>query len=212
MNEPNHEEKRREILRQVAEGHISAQEGAARLDHLESNTGGGVSAPPQPPDAPMVVAQPDLPTVPPRGSGCARAIWSLVPWVGVALTVASSYWMYSAWQLKGFGWGFWLSWFPLLLAVGLIVLGIQLQTSPWLHLRVKQKPGSNPERIELHFPLPMDLAIGILSFAEPFLPSKVREKHFREMLTDLRSAFHPGEPMQVMVDDEDGEQVEIFIG
>ena len=212
MNDLNLVEKRRDILRQVAEGYLTAQEGAARLDQLESGAGTLTSEQLSSGDDPVRVSQPDLPITASHGSGGARAVWSLVLWAGVALTVASSYWMYLAWQQKGFGWGFWLSWLPFLLAVGLIILGVQLQTSPWLHLHVKQKSGSKPERIELHFPLPMDLAIGILSFTEPFLPSQVREQHLRDMLIDMRGAFHPGEPMQVMVDNEDGEQVEIYIG
>jgi len=213
MSKKSWEERRREILRQVSEGIISPQDASSMLAAEE----GGIPQP-LPPETPEdiqvldIKTGEDLPPVPPHGSGCARAVWSLVLLSGVALTALSSYWMYSAWQNHGFGWGFWFALLALLISIGIIVTGAQLQSAPWLHLRIKQKPGEKPERIELHFPLPVDMVIGVLSFAEPFLPAKVREKRIKEMLMDMRGAFRPGEPMQVQVDDEDGEQVEIFIG
>jgi hypothetical protein len=110
LNDLNLVEKRRDILRQVAEGYLTAQEGAARLDQLESGAGTLTSEQLSSGDDPVRVSQPDLPITASHGSGGARAVWSLVLWAGVALTVASSYWMYLAWQQKGLGWGFWLSW------------------------------------------------------------------------------------------------------
>ena len=82
--------------------------------------------------------------------------WWIIPFsIGVGLTVTGGGLMYWAWSVSRLGVGFFLSWIPFLLGIGLSALGWNSQTGPWLHLRIHQKPGERPERIAFSLPLPI---------------------------------------------------------
>jgi len=139
-----------------------------------------------------------------------RRLSALPFWFSVAITALGAYWMYSGWQAAGFGWGFFLSWIPLLLGV----LGMLLfwQTR-WLHLRVRQGHGKRPEVIRISLPLPLTAGAWFLRSFSGVLPADLRDKHLDEMVEGLGKSVSGDDPIHIYVDDEeDGDQVEIYIG
>ncbi|HNT53395.1 MAG TPA: hypothetical protein PKG95_01710 [Anaerolineaceae bacterium] len=222
MNEPLD---RLEILRQVERGELTPQE-AARLLGLaddptrletpqdEAATLMSQETPPPWPEAP----EPAADTTPPSAGDDFelgrfkfwRWLSALPFWFSVALTAMSAYWMYQGWQAARFGWGFFLSWIPLLLGV----LGILLfwQTR-WLHLRVRQGQGKRPEVIRISLPLPLTAGAWFLRSFSGVLPADLRDKHLDEMVEGLGKSVSKDDPIHIYVDDEeDGDQVEIYIG
>lgn len=138
--------------------------------------------------------------------------WWIIPfWIGIALTVSGGGLLYWAWSAKGIGLGFIFSWIPFLLGVGLVVLGWNSQTGPWLHLRIRQKPGEKPERIAISLPLPIRLfAWSIRTFGD-FIP-KLDTTGLDEVILALGDSSL-SEPLSIDVDDsDDDEQVKIYIG
>ena len=138
--------------------------------------------------------------------------WWIIPfWIGIALTVSGGGLMYWAWSARGIGLGFIFSWIPFLLGVGLVVLGWNSQTGPWLHLRIQQKSGEKPERIAISLPLPIRLfAWSIRTFGD-FIP-KLDTTGLDEVILALGDSSL-SEPLSIDVDDsDDDEQVKIYIG
>ena len=138
--------------------------------------------------------------------------WWIIPfWIGIALTVSGGGLLYWAWSARGIGLGFIFAWIPFLLGVGLVVLGWNSQTGPWLHLRIRQKPGEKPERIAISLPLPIRLfAWSIRTFGD-FIP-KLDTTGLDEVILALGDSSL-SEPLSIDVDDsDDDEQVKIYIG
>jgi hypothetical protein len=95
----------------------------------------------------------------------------------------------------------------------LTVLAFMSRSAPWLHVRVREKRG---RKIAISLPLPMGLAQWGIGIARNFVPEK--EQGNMDMAAEfIRSARHDmkgpdTEPLMINVDDEDGDQVQVFIG
>lgn len=130
-------------------------------------------------------------------------------WLSVGFTALSAYWMYQGYTRSGFGWGFFLSWIPFLIGLAgmLIFWGAR-----WLHVRVRQKPGEKPAVINISLPLPLRAAGWFMRAFGRYMPADLQEKRMDEMMDMLDASFTKDTPFHVYVDDEDGEQVEVYIG
>ena len=139
--------------------------------------------------------------------------WWIIPfWTGVILTVLGGSLLYLAWSTKGIGLGFILAWIPFLIGVGILVLGWNSQTGPWLHLRIQQKPGELPKRIAISFPLPIRFFAWSLRTFGNFIPG-LKGTGVDEIILALGDSSQSGTPLIIDVtDDDDGEQVKIYIG
>jgi hypothetical protein len=148
-----------------------------------------------------------------------RNWWQIPLWIGVGITIIGGLMMYSAYQAGGFSFWFACAWFPFLLGVAVLALAWASRTSPWLHVRVTQKPGERPQHIAFSFPLfklPLKLANwGLNRFgdripsSEGFKPGKLDLNGIIDSLGNLS----PEAPLYVQVDEgEDGEKVEVYIG
>ncbi|MFN7037492.1 MAG: hypothetical protein ACK4SN_14125, partial [Bellilinea sp.] len=83
----------------------------------------------------------------------------------------------------------------------------------WLHVRIRQRKGAKPERISFSFPLPVRAIIWFLRTFERWMPPRVKEQNLTEMLNDMMKNISGDEPIHIQVnDEEDGEEVEVFIG
>ena len=138
-----------------------------------------------------------------------RNLWAIPLWIGVALTLASAYWMFSSLDASGFGFWFYCSWLPFLLGVAVVALAFSSRTSRWIYVNVKQKPGEHPQRIVITFPL---AAVSwILSLVGNRIP--VNQKGATD---DVMRAIVEGtksdEPLFVDVHEDDGEHVQVYIG
>lgn len=139
--------------------------------------------------------------------------WWIIPfWIGVAITVLGGSLLYLAWSNHGIGIGFIAAWIPFLIGVGLLVLGWNSRTGPWLHIRVQQKPGEKPERISISFPIPNRFFAWSLRTFGSFIPD-MNLSGADEILLALGNYSQGGPPLTIDVDDsDDGEKVKIYIG
>lgn len=206
-------DRRLKILRDVEQGILSIEEGSRLLAGLQEDVPAleSVESFPEAAEesAPEVVIGPASEDFEkPRRMGLWQFLWSIPLWLGVGMTVLAIYWMYEGWQTAGPGWGFWLSFLPLLVGLGLTVLGWEITRAPWLHLRVQQKPGERPATITISIPLPVRLITWTMSRFGKHIPDKVKGQDIEEILGSVSAK----NPMQIHVDDEDGEKVDIYIG
>lgn len=195
---------RLEILKKVESGEISIEEGSSLLGMLEKGVYDELP-PRETISLPMREEEGDQrPAL-----GFWKGVWSGVLWLGIIVAVLGAYWLYRGSMAGSLGWSFWLSWIPFLMGVGLIVCGAEIFVAPWLFVKIKQKPGAKPQKILIALPFPFHLAQGIFHVFGRFMPPAVREKH----LDDFLSIFEElNEPIHLWVNDEDGEQVEVYIG
>lgn len=155
-------EERVQILEMIETGTITLEEGLELLEAMEhpleeihsdaveseNGSGGSNSPTPQPSAAPQPL---------PKDLRKWKQWWMIPLWIGVGIIVISVFLMFGAWSANGVGFWFACTWFPFLLGVGVLSLAWGSRTSPWLHLRIQQKPGEKPERIAFSFPVPIRL-------------------------------------------------------
>ncbi len=140
-----------------------------------------------------------------------KRFWVIPMWIGVGITVIGGALMYSAFAARGIGFWFACAWFPFMLGVLLMALAWGSRTSPWLHVRVHQRPGQSPQKIAISFPLPLRLAgWGLRTFGH-FIPN-MEGVDLQGIMIALDESAKDGTPFFVDVDDEDGERVQVFIG
>lgn len=129
---------------------------------------------------------------------------------GLLLVAASAEWMYEGFLAARIGWGVILSLIPLTLGVLLIWLGWESRLARWLHVRIHQKRGAHPDRFTLSFPLPTGLlSWGLRRFGH-FIPS-ARGLDVGEFLREVDQTVATDGPMHVLVEDPNGEHVEIWV-
>ena len=139
-----------------------------------------------------------------------RGLWALPFLLGLFLTLVSINWMYLGLASAGLGWGFWLSFFPLALGIGLMWAGWEMRKARWLHLRIRQRLGQRPAVVAFSLPLPIGLTRWAVQRFSKFTP-QFNGQEVGDFLNEFDQAITTDGPMHVYVDDEDGAQVEIWI-
>jgi len=203
------DESKLEILKKVEDGTLTVEEGSDLLGILDL-----AAAKPAQPEIIRERLEEEPETVEaPKVSGCWKAAWSMILLCGAVLTGFSAFWVYQGYQNKGFGWGFWLSWIPLVLGVLIMIGGWILLESPWLHVRIHSKEEGKNVNIVLSMPIPFGLARWVFKTFGSSMPEEVRNKGIPEMLDEIETTLKKGEPFHVKVDDdEDGSKVEVYMG
>ncbi len=207
----------RKILDMVEQGQISAEEGlrlinamgSDRENHQESPTDHIEVAYPVSED----VIEPSAPRISEEEMARMKRLksWWVLPFsIGLFLTTLGAIWMYTGYTASGYGWGFWLSWIPFLLGIFIVGVSFQTSRSAWLHIRVKQRPGERPAKINISLPLPLTLSKWFFSSFGHRIPG-LREQPFGNV-EEILENITPEEPFYVHVQDEDGDKVEVFIG
>ncbi len=210
-------EERIQILEMVETGAITPEEGLKLLQAIEAPVEIAIPSVEEEPDVSGVgeppFPEPDVLLLPdPEDLRKWKRWWTIPLWVGVGITVISGFLMFGAWNANGVGFWFACTWFPFLLGVGLLSLAWGSRTTPWLHLRVQQKPGSKPERFAISFPLPIRLTAWGLRVFGRFIPN-MDATGLDKVILALKDSTDEDAPLIVNVDDsEDGERVQIFIG
>lgn len=207
------EKERLEILEMIQQGRISPQEGLKLIEALgESWEEEQLS--PSADEEVLPGANPQLLAAGIEGEDFNRwRTWWVIPfWIGVGITALGGGLMYWAWSARGLGLGFFLAWVPFLIGVGTMVLGWNSRTGPWIHIRVHQKPGETPERIAISLPLPIRFFAWSIRTFGGFIKG-LDATGIDEVILALERTS-PGEaPLSINVSDEDdGEQVRIYIG
>lgn len=202
------------ILQQLERGELSKEDAARLLSRLDA----GEVAVPQASLVPAPIEPPvgepeavDEPSTPPEKSHLRSELW-LIPFVlGLLLTLSAAVWMAQAWMAAAYSWGFWLSFIPLGLGVGLMWLGWETRRARWLHLRVKQGPGKRPRLIAISLPLPAGLLRWGMARSGR-LSDNEKVQNVAQFLDEMNDAVAKDGPMHIFVDDDkDGEKVEIWI-
>jgi hypothetical protein len=210
----------RKILDMVEQGQITAEEGLRLINamgrdhHLASNqTASSEFSPVQSQISGEDSFEPTGPAIPEEEMQRMKRLkrWWVLPFgIGLVITTLGAIWMYMGYTANGFGFGFWLSWIPFLLGIAIVGLSFQTSKSVWLHVRIKQKPGESPQRINISLPLPLSLTRWFFSTFGKKIPGLKDQPvgDYSEILKNLS----PEEPFYVHVDEDDGEEVEVFIG
>ena len=207
-------EEKRQILKMVEEGRISAAEAMTLIKALEEGAEGvGIDSPGRPPAlgesrAESTGSAPEFEEVKSR----ARRFAMIPLWLGVGMTVLFAWLMYASYQNSGFG--FWFSCLTVPFLVGVLIIALMAgsMSSRWLFVDVRQRPGQSPQRITLGFPIPLRLvAWGMRNFGSrmPGMDSAQAETVAELIKTTSSSSA----PLIVNAqDDEDGERVMVYIG
>jgi hypothetical protein len=208
VNLMTRDESKLEILKKVESGILSVEEGSALLGIFDKAE--------RQPVEPEIIDHPGEafaePVETPKVSGCWKAAWSMILLAGAVLTAFSAFWVYQGYMNKGFGWGFWLSWIPLVLGVFIMVGGWILLESPWMHVRIHSKEDKKDLNIVLSMPIPFGLARWVFKTFGVYMPEEVRKKGIPEMLDLIEGTLRNGEPFHVQVDDkDDGSKVEVIM-
>lgn len=185
------------ILQMIENGTLSAAEGEKLLDALE-----GEAAVPAPAAEP---AEPIPPAGPPRAW---QRLW-VYPAFGGLLLLAAMGLLTANLVREGERLG-WLACTVPLMLLGTLVgaLAWWSRNARWLHLAVRGKK----ERIRFSFPLPLRLTAWVLRLLRPWIP-QLRETAVDEVILSLAEVDVSEGPLSVEVnDEEDGEEVRIYIG
>lgn len=205
---------RQQILQMIEDDTITPEEGLSLLKALEASDGGemrGSDVPPAEDAAPAIEGS----AAPTFDQGRIRRVkrWWIVPWgIGIGGTLLGGWWMVRALQIHGVSLLFFLTWIPFLFGIGITALGWRSRTSPWLHLKIQQKPGSQPRRLMFSFPIPIHLLAWSLRTFGDWVP-KIDATGVDEVLIALQESAHENMPLIIAVDEgEGGEKVQVIIG
>ena len=212
-------EERLIILQKIESGDLSVEDGRRLIDLLDgrefidpkgdgSPPEGGSKTGPRTVDQVDVIETGHEKTSPPDFSRWRTWAW-VVFGLFVFLTALSALWMVLGWQTRPWGLGFWLSWVPFLMGITGMAATYRAR---WLHIRIRQVPGSKPEKISISLPLPLGLASWFMSTFSGWMPAKVRDQKMGLMIQELDRNIIKNEPVHIQVEGDDGEQVEVFIG
>ncbi len=212
------EEERNQILRMIAEGKITAEDGLKLMKALEEAE---PAAPEEelPPegeesDRAWRAQRSGLDADPriERVKSTARRLWQIPFWIGLAVVLLSAWGMYALLQGPGMNFWFFCLILPLFLGVLIMAAAAGTRTARWIFVDVHQKPGEKPKRIFFGFPLPLGL---IAWFFRTFgrKMDEFKETNVDEVIQVLETGFTGEEPLVVNVDEgEDGERVRVYIG
>lgn len=206
---------RLEILQKIESGEVTPEDGLRQLNAIEDarpTTGQEFSNSATDPEV-MVIspAHPDAGSMPDADApdyGRFRIIsWALFG-AFLLLTLISANWMIQGWQLRPYGWGFWLSWIPFV--IGVLGMATSLNTR-WLHIRVSEMENGKRKNIRISLPLPLGLVSWFFKMNPSWLPQGMRNQNIGETLSEVNQSISRNEPFFIEVDEED-QHVEIYIG
>jgi SHOCT-like domain len=230
-----YETERMKILEMIDEGEISLSDGLQLLEALTGQTPAPVrglsdeNAPPPDDTAEPSTVPTTEPDDPPEvfvldapdyheSSGSGPDIshwhgwWKYIFWTGAAVMIFGALLLALAIEYSAAGFWYFCAAVPFLLGLGVLFLGWYSRTSRWIHIRVRQPPGEWPTNIALSMPLPIRPTAWFVRVFGRWIP-QLDATGLDELITALDQSTTPENPLFVQVqDDEDGEEVEIFIG
>jgi hypothetical protein len=99
-------------------------------------------------------------------------------------------------------------WLPMILGLLVMLLAWWTRRAKWLHVRIRE---GGESKLALSFPLPLAFGAWVLRLVKPFVP-QLRETGVDELIMAMRASGRD-EPISIDVqDDENGEQVQVYIG
>jgi hypothetical protein len=217
-------EERKQILKMVEDGKISADEAMKLIKALEdssvemeiieaapASSSGPFDAAQDKPEADSASEKPNAPEFE-EVARKARRLWQIPLWIGVGITVLSAYWMYTLVQTSNYGFWFFFAWIPFLFGVLLLALFAGSRTSRWLYVKVDQGKDEWPRNIAFGFPLPLGLVSWFLrNFGHNI--EGLRDTNVDEIIRLVSEGISSKEPLIVNVDEgTGGDKVQVYIG
>jgi hypothetical protein len=221
-------EERQQVLRMIAEGKITPEEGSRLLAALSGNptvTDMPSAAPdPVPEGATTPQAEPAEPQQqaytpeqevvsppPPIDTHIpdTRHWWQVPFWIGTALLIAGAFTLAGALSSGAIC-------LVILCGLPLLMIGILAvivawfaRNGPWVHIRVKHK---HPGDRDINLSVPLDLGVMTVRVAEPFVP-QMKNTGVDDVIVSLKDNVKKDQPLIIDVnDDEDGEHVQVIVG
>jgi hypothetical protein len=218
-------EERQQVLRMIAEGKITPEEGARLLAALGGNPAvvDMPSAAPDPQSDAPPLEQPEsqqqaytpeqeVVTPPPPIDAHipdTRHWWQVPFWIGAALLIAGAFTLAGALS-SGAICIVLLCGFPLLM-IGILAVIVAwfARNGPWVHIRVKHK---HPGDRDINLSVPLDLGVMTVRVAEPFVP-QMKNTGVDDVIVSMKDNVQKDKPLIIDVnDDEDGEHVQVIVG
>ena len=210
----------RKIMDMIEQGQLSAEEGLRLINAIGSNHQSEVQHDMSAEDL-SGISVPDLPDreettfhgMPEEEKRRMKSLkrWWLLPFgIGLLFTALGAIWMYMGYTEHGFGFGFWLAWLPFLIGVFIVAVSFQTNRSVWLHLRVKEGSGGKKSNIAISMPLPLILTKWVVSNFGDRIPG-IKDQPVGDV-SEILEGISPEDPIYVHVKEDDGEEVEVFIG
>ncbi|MEA3328090.1 MAG: hypothetical protein U9R53_12445 [Chloroflexota bacterium] len=212
------DEVEREIFNMVEQGQISAEEALRLINAMNDGSGeldekidishneGSIALP----EEGNEVSYPQIPEDELKRMNRLKRLWFVPFGIGLLIMTLGALWLYSAFTANGFGVGFWLAWIPFIMGIFIVAVSFQTSRSVWLHVRIKQKPGERPQRIAISMPIPVSLTRWFLNAFGKRIPG-LRDQPI-ENYSDILDNLSPEAPFYVHVNEDDDEEVEVFIG
>jgi hypothetical protein len=213
------DQERNQVLKMIEEGKISPEEGLKLIQALEQNlpdeeAAARESEAGQKPAEEAQTERSGLDVDPriDRVKSVARRLWQIPLWIGIGIIIMSALGMYAIMQGPGMNFWFYCLTMPLLLGVVVITAAVGSRQARWLFVDVQQKPGEQPRRIFLGFPLPLKLAAWALRTFGHYIP-ELKKTNVDEVIQVVEAGFTGDAPLIVNVDEgDDGERVKVYIG
>lgn len=138
----------------------------------------------------------------------ARSLWWYGAVLGVILTVAGAFGLYSAVRNSGIGFWFFLASLPFFIGVLIIALAIANRGKRWLYVDVQPNQADSPKRIVIS--VPISLVTWGMSFVGALTPA-VGNGVLQPILEVLENPGQDADPVLVHVNGNSGEKVTVFI-
>jgi len=211
-------EERKQILKMVEDGKITADQALALIRELETDAQETDGEEPQVAaldsglDADFSSGSNSAPELE-NTAARARGLWQVPLWIGIGLTVLSAFGIYSVMQSSGYNFWYYCLWMPFLLGVLITALAAWSRNAHWLFVNVdRSRTEDGPRRILIGFPLPLGLAAWFLRTFGGYIQG-LRHTNVDEIVQAISMAQSIREPLIVNVDEsDDGERVQVFIG
>jgi hypothetical protein len=217
-------EERQQVLRMIADGKITPEDGSrllAALSHNPAVVDMPSAAPDPTSDAPQTeqtepqqqAYTPEQEVIPPPPIDAhipdTRHWWQVPFWIGAALLVAGAFTLAGALS-SGAICIVMLCGLPLLLlGILAVVVAWFARNGPWVHIRVKHK---HPGDRDINLSVPLDLGVMTVRVAEPFVP-QMKNTGVDDVIVSMKDNVKKDQPLIIDVnDDEDGEHVQVIVG
>ena len=144
-----------------------------------------------------------------------KRTWIWFALVGGLFVLWGSLGMFNGFERNQLGFGFWISWIPMLLGLGIIVAAVNSRKSIWIHVRVFTGKNEWPRRIIISLPFPEVLTRFAAQMALKMKIDGVGRGQFDvsdvdAMITAIKES---DVPLAIHVDEgKDNEKVQVYIG
>jgi hypothetical protein len=222
-------EERQQVLRMIADGKITPEEGSRLLAALSGDTPPVTNMPSATPDpAPAATEAPQIEQPEPQQRAYTpeqevisppppidthipdtRHWWQVPFWIGLALLVAGAFTLAGALS-SGAICIVMLCGLPLLLmGIVAVIVAWFARNGPWVHIRVKHK---HPGDRDINLSVPLDLGAMAVRVTEPLVPH-MKKTGVDDVIVSMKNNVKKDRPLIIDVnDDEDGEQVQVIVG